>query len=1163
MADYDVPTLEVGFAIETGASFDELTRLQQVMESTEGKVLAEATKIERATGGMVKLGGATSQISTFGNAVSREFANVVRDTNRAEKAGESMVRQLERQIEVFGKSASEIRQMRTEMKAVAAESQGLTELAARLRSASAEITRLEHATKNAAGASNASRAAVQNLGFQMSDFSVQVIGGTSVLRAFAMQFPQATGALSGFEGKLGTVGRFLNGPWGIAITLGITLLAGMADKFLESGEAAKKAADGMKEFQARQSDIGNFIDQATGKLVEQNRVLVLNAILTRKKQIADNEAAMSQQRNAAFAAARNARLDVAGNPQSWDPDIAAVQRVLDPDVQKALAAAGGNIDKLSQSLARLAQTTRPDLKGLTLDITGQAGAAIMAQRENEKLSKELRGLAGDTSALARGTTSLIEKQVGFATATSAVERARAKLALVQQGATAADKAGGAALIKYRDDLTAAMTAVNAAEAAQKAAREATRGHNKDLREAARAAKEAAAEYEKLVKWLGDTRLTAQGNVQKLAADMLKQHLEWGRGIQTVGEKMIEQDQDRAKLLEAEKQGQQDILDLYLRQLDVIQQIGGAAGTIAGFVSGLYTGNFSGVGGNFGNLLQGVTGMVGKDGWDKVTAKLDHIFGGNGSFAKTMGSLLNGGATGSAASKLLLGSQGSSMGSFIGGAFGEKLGEKLLSKGLESIAKGLGDFAGPIGSIVGGLAGGILGKLFSGTKYGYASGINVGATGGVDYNQVSNSGGRYSAGQSMATAFGSSLYDIASALGGGLNGGLNLGSLGMRNKKYIFDPTSGTSADRQSFETAEEAIAAAIQSALDKGVITGIRASTQRLLSAGDDLQSALEKAVQFEGVFTELKSYTDPVGAAVDALDKQFAQLRDVFAEAGASAAEYADLEQLYQLKKIDAIKQANSEAEELSRDRRTLEARILELQGKDLQSVAILRQIEIEQMDASLRPLQQRVWAMEDASAIIEKMRPLVESLQDYRDTLFGQEDGGLSYRAALIKLMQTGGLAAGGDATALADLQGVSQDFLTSARNNASSLAQYQRDVAMVARYVDGGIDAAQNQIDVAQATLDATNASVLLLTSIDDTLSAAADAAAISTSSATGSAASTADLGAKIDALKAELEQMRADNNAGHAATAGNTGKMVRTLDNVTAQSGGDAISTVPAA
>lgn len=336
----------------------------------------------------------------------------------------------------------------------------------------------------------AAKASMQNLGFQLQDFSVQVVGGTSVLRAFAMQFPQAAGALTGFEGKLGRLGGFLAGPWGIALTLGITLLAGFADKLFETGDAANKAADGLKKFQDRQSDIGNFIDSTTGKLIEQNRTLVLNAALTRQAAIAENNKEISEQRKAAFRAA--------GNQQTRTPTFTAGStaapirmRETDPDVQRAIQAAAGDVDKLATSLAKLASTSRPDLKPLALQISSTAGAAIIATRENEKLGKEIRALSGDTNALAGNTTALIGKQVALATATTPLARARAQLAIVEQGAAAADKAGGAALVKYRTDLTAATNAVNAADAAQRNALAAKRDATKESNKAAAAARKEA------------------------------------------------------------------------------------------------------------------------------------------------------------------------------------------------------------------------------------------------------------------------------------------------------------------------------------------------------------------------------------------------------------------------------------------------------------------------------------------------------------------------------------------------------------------------------------------------------------------------------------------------------------------------------------------------
>lgn len=245
-----IPALGVGFEIDFNNSFGQLKSLDDVIGAGAANAVRQFEKVEAASRGAVNLTGASAQITSFSNSLS----TLDRSNARVEKSGEAMVRQLTRQIETFGKTASEIRDMRAELRAVEADSRGMTELATRLRTANDEIRRLEQGTGRLPGPSNAARAATQNLGFQIQDFAVQIVGGTSAMRAFAMQAPQAAGALGGFEGKLGNVGKFLNGPWGIAITLGITLLAGFADKVIGTGNAIDDAVDKLKE-QAKQTDI--------------------------------------------------------------------------------------------------------------------------------------------------------------------------------------------------------------------------------------------------------------------------------------------------------------------------------------------------------------------------------------------------------------------------------------------------------------------------------------------------------------------------------------------------------------------------------------------------------------------------------------------------------------------------------------------------------------------------------------------------------------------------------------------------------------------------------------------------------------------------------------------------------------------------------------------
>jgi hypothetical protein len=461
------PALEVGFTIDTSNAFDDLAQLQQAMNSTEAKIVAEAKSIEKATGSMVNLGGATAQFSAFGTAASRELRTAARESQNAEKAGEALVRQLQRQAETYGKTASEIRDMRAEQRALNAEQQGLTELAGRIRALNAELVRLEAAGGRSAGAVRGNGSAMAALAPQAQDAFTQISMGTNALNVLAIQGGQAAGQMIYLGGTAEKFGRFMLGPWGLAITAGMLVLGALTKGLFDNEDAAKAAEAGMKKFQDRQSDIGNFIDDTTGRLKEQNKTLVLNAILTRQAQVATNEKAITDSREAAFRAA--------GNQQTRNPTYNAVNaagasiamRETDPDVQRAIREAGGNVDKLATSIANLAQTKRPDLGKLAVDITNQAGAAIMAQRENEKLAKELRGLNGDTKAFANSTVDAVKRQAALAAATTPLEKARAQLAIVEAEGTTAVKAGGAAVDQYRQKLVGATLAVKAAEDAQK------------------------------------------------------------------------------------------------------------------------------------------------------------------------------------------------------------------------------------------------------------------------------------------------------------------------------------------------------------------------------------------------------------------------------------------------------------------------------------------------------------------------------------------------------------------------------------------------------------------------------------------------------------------------------------------------------------------------
>jgi len=177
--DDSSPRLEVGFVIDTGDSFGGLMQLQDAMDSTEAKVLADANRIERATRNMVDLGASTTNVVAFGNATSREMQTARQAIASAEKAGERLVAQLERQNSVFGKTREEVRSAKAEFAALAAEQQGLTELAQRIRS---EELALVNATNQAAAAVTAEAEALRQAAYAHQMFEARVKAGVVALR---------------------------------------------------------------------------------------------------------------------------------------------------------------------------------------------------------------------------------------------------------------------------------------------------------------------------------------------------------------------------------------------------------------------------------------------------------------------------------------------------------------------------------------------------------------------------------------------------------------------------------------------------------------------------------------------------------------------------------------------------------------------------------------------------------------------------------------------------------------------------------------------------------------------------------------------------------------------------------------------------------------------
>lgn len=358
-------------------------------------------------------------------------------------------------------------------------------------------------------------------------------------------------------------------------------------------------------------------------------------------------------------------------------------------------------------------------------------------------------------------------------------------------------------------------------------------------------------------------------------------------------------------------------DQLAETIALLEQVGGSASGLAGIaraVAGLATGDYSGVRGPAGVLLK----TIGSVGWastdasgnreikllgDEIISSLDKVFGSRGSFGK----MLESAGIGSAAGQVFLGSKGGNIGSALGGVLGKEAGAALF-KGVGGM---LGKLGGPLGSIVGGVLGGALGSAFSKVSKGYAVVTNGGVTAGGNNRDLTASS------KTSGTGIQAALNNIAEQLGGSI--GNYAVSIGKRSSGYIRVSASGSTrvADKSFAKNGgsdllydgkdeAEAMRVALLNALQDGAIKGIREGSQRLLKAGGDIESALRKALSFEQVFKDLKAFKDPVGSALDAVNFEFRRLIDVFKEAGASSAEYAQLEELYGIKRADAVRDAN-----------------------------------------------------------------------------------------------------------------------------------------------------------------------------------------------------------------------------------------------------------------
>lgn len=1109
----------------------------------EIEVVAEVARLQEDMRKMQRIvGQATGSMSRDAKAANDNFRSIGRSSEQAGRDIAAYGQELDRvrakynpQFAAINRYKMALAEIRQAHKVGAISIDEMNAAIGRNRRATlGQLRDLRNSADGIAASTGAMTSGLQQAGFQVSDFAVQVGGGTSAIRAASQQMPQFIQALSLMgmgadktKGKFSAFLGVLSGPWGIALTVAASVAGALASQLLEVEEASEDVEFASYALGDAQSVLGGVIDLTTGKINTQSGALFALA----EAQILVNQVqaqARLDEANAAIRASRSNPLVRGAMPGPMGGALTALNFIVGDDTpgqQRQLAddflsggkdsrAAVKTLKELKDAGVITATTfnqlaaayANAGVEAQNLEVWNEAEEALNGNNDALKQFLNLSDKAGSKhkdrisdaekaqKKQTEETLRFIESLENEIATLGLDEKATRQLDVARQMAAAQTEAEKKRIAELNILREKKIALVEREKKAEEAAKENTKFVEQvaDLerqlavmglvgieREKAMLQLEHLAQMEALQRDIKAAELA--GEIELVA--QLKKRLELLQKIYGLNVKKIE----TAKAIDDAAERTRIWNEELLKTMQLLEQIGGVGGLLSGLL-GLASGNTRAVGGPFGEFLNLKTGAlmpeIGADGKEtgRMIARtlgdeLRDVFKLDGEFGKTMTTLLQGAGGGLIAGNAFgFNSTTGQLGSAIGGALGQKLGEEFLAKGFESIAKGLGAAAGPLGAIAGGLLGGALGSLLSSTPRGSATIGNVGGALGVTGTR-GTSQARIAAATDSANGILDSLNALAAELGATIDPSKGSVSIGIRKKNYRVD-TSGSGITKTSKgaidfgQDAEAAALYAMQDLIRDGVLVGLRKGTENLLKNTSDLEVGVQKALAFEGVFTELKALQDPLGAALDSLEKEGERLRDIFEEAGATVEEYAQLEELLTIKRQDAIDAEQQRLIDDQRDRIDLEVQILSLLGREQEALTLARETELAAMEASLRPLQSMVYQLEDARAVIEQFGPLAEELRAYKQDLLGSNVRD-SYGLAAARFRDTAALAGTGDATALGQLSGVSTEFLDAAKANAKSRLEYDRAVGEVLGAVDQGIFAADAQVEYAQLQIDAINA------------------------------------------------------------------------------------------
>lgn len=359
--------------------------------------------------------------------------------------------------------------------------------------------------KEQAVVSGTQRIGMQQLGFQLGDIVTMYSLGARPAQIFASQIGQVSQALmlmGGSEGGglLGKIGRFMGGPWGLALTLAVTALAPFIGKLFESNDALGEKIEKMKK-DAAESELSRqanerwshtldglierqwkFVDamkerfRVQGLVAQQDLAQAqrdqqtnLQAVTEQKNRVADLEKQL-----------RDASAPVALTGGRGDEVKLGQQAMRIAQLQSQIKDAKTELDRL-QGVANRAQTAIAQGQILAGEQQGKAlvDLTARAQQFQDRYTSALRGILLGNEQLRAQTPTI---RAGFELVSAAIDKAASAGVNFDKSMTRAKdlgvalKDGKISVAGYRSEMGKLADQLNkAAEAAEKAKRSTSDG----------------------------------------------------------------------------------------------------------------------------------------------------------------------------------------------------------------------------------------------------------------------------------------------------------------------------------------------------------------------------------------------------------------------------------------------------------------------------------------------------------------------------------------------------------------------------------------------------------------------------------------------------------------------------------------------------------------